>query len=403
METLETKQESRKERKSDIIHLHEIAQDFIKVTDTVARGIYELSGKGQKEKADQIAAQIMEETLNSLPYKIQVLIGEGEKDHSGYGGHRKILGIPYKEMLDLEAVIDPLECTSNFAKGLPDSMSVLLIAEKDTIQAVPKTYMKQLLLPKEVRDLGKLLFMEDKFQELDTEHQELIKKYFYIDIDKEGTSKIHIKKELLDADPKEILMLTALALHRDISDLTVVVQDRPRHSELIDRIRELGAGVALIDSGSISASAEIIVRKEGRMNLLIGIYGAPEGLIQAFMAKSTHSIFLGRIQPHNEKTEIEAEELGILNQTLNEDEWIKGEAILIMTGIHSSIWLPGIRKVPKKKVNQKQVSNRSSGLPEAPKGKNHRLMVSTVIWTINNVMLVELEDGDFRRKEIIFQ
>lgn len=365
-------------------HLHIIAKDFIKITDEVARRIYFCSGKNDKKKADQEAVKVIEEMLDRLPYKVHIVIGEGEKDFSASIDQSKKYGIKLKENIDLEVVVDPLECTTNFAKGLPDSMSVMLISEVGMIQKVPGTYMKQLLLPKEVRDLSKKEFLSKrKIKDTDLE---IIHKYIEPPID---TKKVQVKKELLDAEPEEILTLVSLALDLSLTELTVVIQDRPRHTELIEKIRELGAGVALIESGSISASAEIIIRKEGRYNLLMGTYGAPEGLIQAFMAKSTDSVFLGRIQPHNEKTEQEAEELNILNKTLNEDEWVRGEAILTMSGIHSSTWLPGVRRIRKKVYKEGEV--------------NYRYLVSTVVWTINNVELYEMEDGDLRKKEILFQ
>jgi|GEM_PF-1241408 len=366
-----------------IIHLHEIAQDFIKITDTVAREVYKLSGKAKKYDADKIAVEIMEKLLDDLPYKIRVLIGEGEKDNSAILDHKKKYGIRLKDDIELDVVVDPLECTTNFSKGLPDSMSVMLIAKKGTIQPVPGTYMKQLLLPKEVKELAKPEVQQNK--PLSNEEKELINQYLKLDDQK----KIVVEKSLLEAEPKDILKLVSLALDLDISDLTVVIQDRPRHQEIIEKVRNAGAGIALIESGSISASAEIIIRKEGRYNLLLGTYGAPEGLIQAFMAKSTNSIFLGKIQPHNEKTEQEAEELNILEKIFNQDEWIQDEGILTMSGIHSSIWLPGVRKIYKK-IRQ---SNE----------KPYRYLVSTVVWTINNVQLLELEDGDLRKKEILFQ
>ncbi len=365
-------------------HLHIIAKDFIKITDEVARRIYFCSGKNDKKRADQEAVKVIEEMLDQLPYKIHIVIGEGEKDLSASLDQNKKYGIRFKENIDLEVVVDPLECTTNFAKGLPDSMSVILISEIGMIQKVPGTYMKQLLLPKEVRDLTKKEFLLKR--KIDNQTMELIHKYIEPSSDER---KIRIKKELLDAEPQEILSLVALALDLEIKDLTVVIQDRPRHYDLIEKVRKLGAGVALIESGSISASAEIIIRKEGRYNLLMGTYGAPEGLIQAFMAKSTDSIFLGRIQPHNEKTEQEAETFNILNKTLNEDEWVKGEAILVMSGIHSSTWLPGVRKIRKKVYKEGEVP--------------YRYLVSTVVWTINNVELYEMEDGDLRKKEILFQ
>lgn len=374
-------------RKTDFLHLHEIAPDFVRITDTIARRVFKYSGKGDRKKAEEAAIAAMEEVLQTLPYKVHVIVGEGESESRHPHEESKKFGMPIKENIILEAVVDPLECAGNFVKGLPDSLSAILISTEGSIRKVPRTYMKQLLLPREVREFGKLLIYGNSLNSYTSEEREFLFKYFKVDPATPG--KVLVDKSLLDADIKDILRLVSIATGRDIEDITVVIQDRPRHEELIQKVRSLGAGISLIDSGSISASAEIILRKENRLNLLMGTYGAPEGIIQAFMAKSTNAIFLGKIQPHNEKTEQEAEEMGILNEILTEEEWVQDEAILIMSGIHSSPWLPGIRRRPKKYYSVGE--------------KNYRLLVSSIVWTINNVVLYELEDGDMRKREIIYQ
>jgi fructose-1,6-bisphosphatase/sedoheptulose 1,7-bisphosphatase-like protein len=264
------------------------------------------------------------------------------------------LGLPVETSEPLCAVVDPLECTSNFARGLPDSVSVLMVARKGTIVPVPGSYMEQLLLPAELKDMSSIS---------------------------------------LDMKPSELLPLVAGALEMRVPEITVVVQDRPRHQELIEQIRETGAGVALIESGSISAAAEIIRRKEGRYTMLWGTFGAPEGLIISFMAKASGFRFLGRVQPHNEKTEQEAEKYGILGRTLSQDEWVKQDAILLISGIHSSVWLDGVRRI---KIKHPQNRLLDMNVPR------WRYLVSTVVWTMNSVEIVEQENGDLRRRRPFF-
>ncbi len=369
-------------------HIHEIYQDFIKITDTVAREVYPLSGKGEKFEADKIAVDTMKRILNELPYKVVILIGEGEKDNSAILEHGEKFGLMIKDKQEFEIVVDPLECTTNFAKGLPDSLSILMVARKGTIQNVPGTYMKQILLPREVKDKANLIL--NQHIDCSKEIKSLFDKYFYFEKNSENKSILKTNKRLLDSPLEDLLKIVAFSKEMDIQDLTVVVQDRPRHSDLIHQIRDIGAGVALIDSGSISASAEILLQKEGRYSFLLGTYGAPEGLFVSFMAKSTNAIFLGRVEPHNEKCEKITIEMKIIDQILDQDEWVKDEAIIIMSGIHSSHWLPGIRRIVKKiKKNDNK--------------PNYRYLVSTVVWTVNNVILVECENGDIRSKQVLFQ
>jgi len=334
--------------------MHEFARRFVSVTDLVARSVMQHSGKNDKYTADLCAVEVMREALNQLPYSTEILIGEGEKDEAPMLFAGEKLGLPVETSETFCAVVDPLECTSNFARGLPDSTSVLMVARKGTIQPVPGTYMEQLLLPKEVG----------------------------------ANSGIH-----LDMKPDELLHRVANALSYDVSDITVVVQDRPRHQELIDDIRRAGGGVALIEAGSISAAAEIISRKEGRYTMMWGTFGAPEGLIISFMAKASGFYFLGRVQPHNEKTETEAEKSGILNKTLSQDEWIQEDALLIISGIHSSVWLDGVRR-----VKIRNPKNRMLDMSVA----HWRHLVSTVVWTMNSVEIIEHENGDLRSSRPFF-
>ena len=341
-------------KSSSMKGMHEIARRFIGVTDLVAREVLPYSGKNDRHLADHHAVEVMRDALNNLPYRTEILIGEGEKDEAPmlYAGEK--LGMPVETTETFCAVVDPLECTTNFARGLPDSMSVLMVARKGTIVPVPGTYMEQMLLPKELEDMS-------------------------------GIS--------LDMKPAELLPIVAGALDLHVSEITVVVQDRPRHQELIEQIRELGAGVALIESGSISAAAEIIRRKEGRFTMMWGTFGAPEGLIISFMAKASGFQFLGRVQPHNEKTEMEAEKYGILGRTLSQDEWVEQDALLIISGIHSSVWLDGVRRVkirnPKNRMLDMDV-------------QRWRHLVSTVVWTMNSVEIVEQENGDLRSSRPFF-
>ena len=201
------------------------------VTDAVARAVISLSGKNQKNKADHICVEAMRSGLNRLPYEMTVVIGEGEKDEAPMLYSGEVLGSG-GEALDL--IVDPLECTSNFAKGLPDSMTVILAAEKGSVIHVPGTYMEQILLPLDA-DPGPGVF---------------------------------------DMERKEVLKRVSESLKVPVQDLTVIVQNRSRHEHLIEDIRSAGASVALIESGSISAACDIFARPQSRYHLLWGSFGA---------------------------------------------------------------------------------------------------------------------------------
>ena len=302
------------------------------VTDSVARAVIGLSGKNDRNGADHICVEEMRKELNGLPYTMKVVIGEGEKDEAPMLYSGEVLGSGGEEM---DLIVDPLECTGNFAKGLPDSMTVILAAEKDSVMHVPGTYMEQILLPLPA-DPG---------------------------------------PEVFEMERKEVLNRVSKVLGIPVSDLTVIVQNRPRHENIIEDIRSAGASVALIESGSISAACDIFARSRGRYNLLWGSFGAPEGLVLGFLSRANGYRFYGRIDPHNEKTQKEAEDLGVLGRVLRGDQWIAGGGVLVMTGLHDSTWLRGVRR-----------SYENGGVQHT---------TSTVIWSLNQKLELECSNGRF--------
>lgn len=310
----------------------ETGKSLAMVTDWVARAVIPLSGKNDRNGADHVCVEQMRSSLNQLPYEMYVVIGEGEKDEAPmlYSGEKLGQGGP-----GLDLIVDPLECTSNFAKGLPDSMCVILAAEKDSVMHVPGTYMEQILLPL-AADPG---------------------------------------PEVFELPRAEILKRVSQVLSIPVSELCVIVQNRPRHEHLIQEIRAAGASVALIESGSISAACDIFARPDGRYNMLWGSFGAPEGLVLGFLSRANGYRFYGRIDPHNEKTIQEAKELDIFEKVLRGDQWISGSGVLVMTGLHDSTWLRGVRR--------------------KHKGDKIDYTTSTVIWSLGQKLELECSNGRF--------
>ena len=246
-----------------------LSLSFAGVTESTARAVMPLSGKGDKHEADHTAVEAMRKALNALEGRYHVVLGEGAKDRAPMLYTGEVLGTGRDARIEMDLVVDPLECTTNFARGLPDSMSVLLAAPTGRLRPVPGSYMKQLLLPPAAADFSKA-----------------------------GLE--------LDSEPERVLPFVAESLGLGVSDLCVVVQDRPRHAGLISAIRAAGAGVSLIDSGSISAAFEVLKGPSRRTHLLWGTFGAPEALIIAFMARHSRAPFFGRMEPHDDITMVVA-------------------------------------------------------------------------------------------------
>jgi fructose-1,6-bisphosphatase II len=134
------------------------------------------------------------------------------------------------------------------------------------------------------------------------------------------------------------------ALNKKPSELVIVVQDRPRHMDIIQKLRELDCGVALIDSGSLAATLEICLAY-GTYDAMIGTYGAPEGLLSAIIARATNSEMKAILRPHTDKHAQEWKQMGNeLETVMDKEELVSGEHIgLVATGIGGNQILRGLR------------------------------------------------------------
>ncbi|MBK8399418.1 MAG: fructose-bisphosphatase class II [Leptospiraceae bacterium] len=283
------------------IEIQNILSAFAKVTEKTASKTFSQFGKMDKHNADKIAVETMRYELSQLNFRSRVIIGEGEKDDAPMLYEDEILG---NGEIQIDIAVDPLECTTNFAKGLPNSLTVLAFTEKDELHRVPGTYMEQWIASPQMK---------------------------YPFVPEEGVES-NLEK-------------LADSLNKKVSELLIVVQDRPRHKELIERIRKIGSGVSLIESGSLTCILDICLQK-GNYDALIGTYGAPEGLIGAVVAKATSSEFKGIIRAHEEKHRDKWISSGRgEEEVLDKDDLITGNMFgFIATGISGNSVLNGLHK-----------------------------------------------------------
>ncbi len=300
--------------------------EIIEVVEQAAIASARLTGKGDKDGADEAAVEAMRERMNKVHMRGRIVIGEGERDDAPMLFIGEEVGICTQpdaanfctpdELIEIDIAVDPCEGTNLCAYGQPGSIAVLAIAEKGGLFAAPDFYMKKLAAPPQAK--GK------------------------VDIDKSATENLKILSECLD---------------RAIDELTVVVMKRERHSDLIKEIREAGARVQLISDGDVGAAINCGFAGTN-IHALMGIGAAPEGVITAAALKCLGAHFQGQLiyDPAIVKTGLIGEskeaniarmkEMGINDpdKVYSAEELACGQNVLFAaTGITSSNWLEGVR------------------------------------------------------------
>src|SRR4030043_444199 len=210
----------------------------VRVTEAAAMAAARYLGRGDKTLVDAAAVSAMRYTLGYIQMDGIVVIGEGEKDHAPmlYIGER----IGDGSDLQVDIAVDPIDGTTLVARGLPGAISVVALAAKGTMHCPMQfVYMNKIVTGPEAKDC--------------------------IDI---------------NAPVAENLKNIAKTKQRKVSELTVVVLDRPRHEQLLSDIRSASARVKLISDGDVSASIEAAL-PDREVDALMGIGGAPEGALSA--------------------------------------------------------------------------------------------------------------------------
>jgi fructose-1,6-bisphosphatase class II len=223
---------------------HDLLFDFLRVVEAAAVAAARTMGKGERKHSDLVAVEKMRAVMDTIPMDGTIVIGEGERDEAPmlYIGERVGLGAHsgnnsgYPE---IDIAVDPLEGTNLCATGSANAIAVLAAAERGGLLHAPDIYMNKIVVGPSSKGA--------------------------VDI---------------DAPVRDNLRAIARRLNRDVSDLVVIVLDRPRHAKLIASIREAGARIRLISDGDLSAGISAAVGSSG-VHALMGIGGGPEGVITA--------------------------------------------------------------------------------------------------------------------------
>ena len=280
-----------------------LALEVVRVTEAAALAASLQMGRGDERMADQVAVDAMRNALNSLDIAGTVVIGEGERDEAPMLFIGEEVGTGDGPKIDI--ALDPLEGTTITAKGLTNSLAVIAMAEHDGFLNSPDVYMDKIAvgggLPEGV-----------------------------VDIDKE---------------PAENLANLAKAKGVDVEDVVVCILDRPRHQELIKKVRDAGARIMLITDGDVSGVMATSEEASG-VDIYLGSGGAPEGVLAAAALRCIGGQMQGRLIFRNDDERGRAERCGIMDFDRKYDllDLAGGDVMFAATGVTNGTMLNGVRR-----------------------------------------------------------
>ena len=308
-----------------------LALELVRVTEAAAMAAARWMGRGDKEGADEGAVNAMRRVLDTVNMDGIVVIGEGEKDEAPMLFNGERCGNGNDPATDI--AVDPIDGTTLTALGRANAISVIAVSDKGTMF-----------------DPGPCVYME----------------------------KIAVGPGCCDANdlaksPTENLQKIAEAKNKTVRDLTAVILDRDRHSELISEVREAGARIRLISDGDVAGAISTAWPESGA-DVLFGIGGTPEGVISAAALKCMGGSLQGRLWPRNEKERKAAEEQGYdLERILDLDDLVSGNnCFFAATGITDGDLLEGVRYSTEMAHTESLVMRSKSGTVRLIKA-HHRL------------------------------
>jgi fructose-1,6-bisphosphatase II / sedoheptulose-1,7-bisphosphatase len=279
-----------------------LALEAVRVTEAAALSASRLMGRGDEKAADQAAVDAMRQVLNGLAIDGTVVIGEGERDEAPmlYIGERVGTGAGPK----IDIALDPLEGTTITAKGGSNALSVIAMADEGGFLNAPDVYMDKIAIG---AGLGEVVD--------------------------------------LDETPAANLKSLARAKQVEVADLVVCILDRPRHTELIAKVREAGARIMLISDGDVSGVIATS-RPASGIDIYVGSGGAPEGVLAAAALRCIGGHMQGRLLFRNDDERGRARRLGIvdLNRKYGLLDLAKGNVMFAATGVTNGTMLQGVRR-----------------------------------------------------------
>src|SRR5881296_3002523 len=285
----------------------DLASRFLRVVETAAIASARTMGKGDRRLADDVATQAMRRTMDNVPMRGTIVIGEGERDEAPmlYIGEKVGAEFPDgTEVPDVDIAVDPLEGTNLCATGQPGAITVLAASERGGLLNAPDCYMDKIVVGPSCKNAVEM-----------------------------------------DAPVADNLKNIAKRLDRDVQDLTIVVLDRPRHEKLMAEIRAAGARIRLISDGDLSAGIAAAVLGTG-VHAVMGSGGAPEGVITAAAIRCLNGYMVGRLVINKPELEERIARMGIRdkNRVYRAEDLAPGkQMIFAATGVTDGSLMRGVR------------------------------------------------------------
>jgi fructose-1,6-bisphosphatase class II len=280
-----------------------LALESIRITEAAALAAARLMGRGDREAADHAAVEAMRKAFDGLHMDAVVVIGEGERDEAPmlYVGER--LGRAAPGDSEVEIAVDPLEGTKLCATGAANAISVIAIGQKGRLLRAPDTYMDKIAVGPGAKGV------------------------------------VGVRKS-----PTENLRNVADALGKYVEDMTVVVLDRPRHERLVKEVRQAGARIKLIGDGDVAGALHTCFAETG-VDMLMGVGGAPEGVLAAAALRCVGGDLQGRLLWRDEREKDRAREAGLkdLEKIYTAEELAGGDVMFAATGVTNGDFLKGVR------------------------------------------------------------
>jgi fructose-1,6-bisphosphatase II / sedoheptulose-1,7-bisphosphatase len=308
------------EDKAKAVQDRNLALEAVRVTEAAALSASLLMGRGDEKAADQAAVDAMRRALNSLAIQGTVVIGEGERDEAPmlYIGEK--VGTGVGPLIDI--ALDPLEGTTITAKGGSNALAVVAMAYEGGFLHAPDVYMDKIAVGPGLPD------------------------------------------GIINLDDHPAVNLARIAEARGglVEDLVVCILDRPRHEELIRKVRDAGARIMLIDDGDVSGVIATATPASG-VDVYIGTGGAPEGVLAAAALRCIGGQMQGRLLFRNQDERDRAARWGItdLHKVYELEDMARGDVMFAATGVTTGAMLRGVRRFPGGAITHSVIMRSKSG------------------------------------------